>query len=201
MSWTTRHARLGRVVNRHLGGVSVTAGAVSGDALLEQNAEMVIDGQVLSVECLLTNALAATFGELERGEYLIVGGSVYQVRHAPSPVGDGLFCVVPLQKPEQQLLEVVNGAAVTLPAGTPVVDAGNGSVVAATNGGQSVAGLMAETVASGASGSLLIGGVVEMTTTGWAVGTLLYVSAGGLSPVVSGAAVARVVTDGAVLRL
>lgn len=201
MSWATRHARLGEVVNRHLGGVSVIAGAVSGGALFEQNAELVIDGQVLSVDYMLTNALAATFGNLERSEFLRVDGALYQVRHAPSVVGDGLYCVVPLQKPEQQLLEVVNAAAVALAAGTPVVDAGNGSVVAATSSGQTVAGLMAETLAPGASGSMVIAGVVDATTTGWAIGTLLYVSATGLSPVASGAAVARVVADGAVLRL
>lgn len=201
MSWATRHARLGRVVNRHLGGVSVTVGAVSGEALLEQNGEMVIDGQVLSIEYLLTNLPADTFGGLKRGEYALIDGAVFQVRHAPSPVGDGMFCVVPLQKPEQQLVEVVNAAAVMLPAGTPVMDAGNGAVVAATSINQTVAGLMAANVAAGATGSMLVSGVVEMSTAGWSVGTLLYVSAGGLSPAVMGAAVARVVATGAVLRL
>jgi riboflavin synthase alpha subunit len=98
MSWASRHNLLARSVNRSLGGVSVVWGAVSGLALLEQNTEMVIGDQVLSIEYALHNLPAASFGGMAHGDAVTVDGVSYTVRHAPMLVGDGRFCVVALSK-------------------------------------------------------------------------------------------------------
>jgi hypothetical protein len=98
MSWASRHNLLARSVNRNLGGVSVLWGAVSGEALLEQNTELVVNDQVLSVEYALHNLRADLFGALNFGDNLTVAGENYEVRHAPLLVGDGRYCVVMLAK-------------------------------------------------------------------------------------------------------
>ncbi|MEB3277210.1 MAG: hypothetical protein VKM92_09625 [Cyanobacteriota bacterium] len=97
MSWASRHNLLARAVNRSLGGVPVIWGAVSGVALLEQNTELVIGGQVLSVEYALHNLPAAQFGNLMYGDELQVDGITYQVRELMR-VGDGQFCIASLTR-------------------------------------------------------------------------------------------------------
>ncbi len=97
MSWASRHNLLARAVNRSLGGVPVIWGAVSGEALLEQNTEMVIGDQVLSIEYALHNLPAAQFGGMAHGDAVTVDGVSYAVRHSPMLVGDGQFCVVALK--------------------------------------------------------------------------------------------------------
>ena len=98
MSWASRHAQLARAVNRNLGGVPVIWGAVSGEGVLEQNSEMVLDDQVISVEYALHNLPTAQFGGLTYGSSITVDGVAYQVRHEAMKVGDGRYCVVPLSK-------------------------------------------------------------------------------------------------------
>lgn len=98
MSWASRHNLLARAVNRNLGGVPVIWGAVSGEALLEQNTELVVNDQVLSVEYALHNLRADLFGALNFGDEVRVDGEVYEVRHAPLLVGDGRYCVVMLAR-------------------------------------------------------------------------------------------------------
>lgn len=98
MSWASRHNLLARAVNRNLGGVSVIWGAVSGEGLLEQNTELVVNDQVLSVEYALHNLPAELFGALSYGDAVTVAGEAYEVRHAPLLVGDGRYCVVMLAK-------------------------------------------------------------------------------------------------------
>lgn len=105
MSWASRHNLLARAVNRNLGGVSVIWGAVSGEALLEQNTELVVNDQVLSVEYALHNLRADLFGTMNYGDSVTVAGEAYEVRHAPLLVGDGRYCVVMLAKlppPEEE---------------------------------------------------------------------------------------------------
>lgn len=98
MSWASRHALLARAVNRSLGGVPVLWGAVSGEGILEQNTEMIIGDQVLSVEYALHNLPAAQFGAMAHGDAITVDGVTYTVRHAPMLVGDGRFCLVALSR-------------------------------------------------------------------------------------------------------
>ena len=78
-------------------GVSVTAGAVSGLGILDQNSEMLLGDQVVSVDYALT-CQASLFGGLNYGSAISVAGVNYQVRHAPMRLDDGTFVVVPLNK-------------------------------------------------------------------------------------------------------
>lgn len=76
-------------------GVSVTAGAVSGLGILDQNSEMLLGDQVVSVDYALT-CQASLFGTLDYGSSITVAGNSYEVRHQPMLQDDGTFCVVPL---------------------------------------------------------------------------------------------------------
>jgi hypothetical protein len=78
-------------------GVSVTAGAVSGLGLLDQNSQMVIGDQVVSIDYGLTCEVAL-FGGLSYGSAITIDGNNYQVRHEPMRLDDGTFCIIPLTK-------------------------------------------------------------------------------------------------------
>ena len=76
-------------------GVPVTAGASSGLGILDQNSEMLLGDQVVSVDYALT-CQASLFGSLDYGSAITVAGTSYEVRHQPMLLADGLFCIVPL---------------------------------------------------------------------------------------------------------
>jgi len=97
MSWASRHNLLARSVNRNLGGVPVIWGAISGEGILESNAELVSDGNVISVEYMLHNLPVAQFGALKYGDQVTVNSLVYAVRE-PMVIGDGRFMMVSLQR-------------------------------------------------------------------------------------------------------
>ena len=97
MSWASRHNLLARSVNRNLGGVPVTWGAVSSVGILEENSQLIMGDQVISIEYALHNLPTAQFGNLMYGDELTVGGVVYQVRDLMR-VGDGAFCMASLQR-------------------------------------------------------------------------------------------------------
>lgn len=96
MGWASRQNLLARAVNRNLGGVPVVWGAISGEGILESNAELVSDGNVISVEYVLHNLPVADFGGLRYGDTLSVNGLNYAVRE-PMVVGDGRFMMVGLE--------------------------------------------------------------------------------------------------------
>lgn len=96
MSWASRHNLLARAVNRNLGGVPVTWGAVSGEAILEQNAQFVSDGNVISVEYMLHNLPTAEFSGLRYGDTIGVAGLTYAVRE-PMVIGDGAYMMASLE--------------------------------------------------------------------------------------------------------
>lgn len=121
MSWASRHNLLARAVNRNLGGVSVIWGAVTGEGLLEQNTELVLNDQVLSVEYALHNLRADLFGTMSFGDAVMVAGDQYEVRHAPLLVGDGRYCVVMLQKPPANTITALSGVTITTLAGDPLI--------------------------------------------------------------------------------
>lgn len=100
MSWASRHNLLVRSVNRQLGGVSVLWGAVSGDAILEQNGDLILGDQVISTKFALHNLPSSMFGGLSYGDVISVDGESYRVIHEPLKQGDGMFCVAPLEKLE-----------------------------------------------------------------------------------------------------
>jgi hypothetical protein len=96
MGWASRQNLLARAVNRNLGGVPVVWGAISGEGILESNAELVSDGNVISVEYVLHNLPVADFGGLRYADTLSVDGLNYAVRE-PMVVGDGRFMMVSLE--------------------------------------------------------------------------------------------------------
>ena len=73
----------------------VTAGAISGQGYLDQNSEMVFDGNLLNIEYLLT-VPTASFGNLGSGDSIVVGGAPYKLETRPRRFGDGAFCRVSL---------------------------------------------------------------------------------------------------------
>jgi hypothetical protein len=100
MSWASRHNLLARAVNRQLGGVSVVWGAVIGDAILEQNGELILRDQVVSTEYALHNLRSDLFAALSYGDLISVNGDSFKVIHEPMKQGDGMFCVAALEKIE-----------------------------------------------------------------------------------------------------
>lgn len=96
MSWASRQNLLARAVNRNLGGVPVIWGAISGEGILESNAELVSNGNVISVEYVLNNLPVADFGALKYGDTLRVDSLLYAVRE-PMVVGDGRFMMTSLE--------------------------------------------------------------------------------------------------------
>jgi hypothetical protein len=78
-------------------GLSVTAGAVSGLGILDQNSEIILGGQVVMVDYTIT-CRTDLFGSLKYGATIVIGGANYTVRHEGLRLGDGAFCVIPLEK-------------------------------------------------------------------------------------------------------
>ena len=97
MSWATLSAAANRVAYDRLGSVSVTAGAVTGQGFLKQDSEMLLGGEVISIDFALT-CETSTFGSLAYGDSVSVDGTRYEVRYEPMRQDDGTFCVVPLAK-------------------------------------------------------------------------------------------------------
>lgn len=119
MSWASKHNLLARAVNRNLGGVPVLWGAVSGEGLLEQNSEMMIGDQIISVEYALHNLRYDLFGDLTYGDNITVDGDFYQVRYEAMRVGDGRYCVVALTKQAVMLTE--DGGTMLTEEGAPIL--------------------------------------------------------------------------------
>jgi hypothetical protein len=96
-AWTRIHTRLWDTTSRRLGRVSVVAGAVSTTGMFDQKSELVVDDQVVSVENALT-VLFSELGHLRYGASITVDGVAYRVRHEPMRMGDGLLCVLSLER-------------------------------------------------------------------------------------------------------
>lgn len=78
-------------------GVPVTAGAVSGLGMLDQNSEIILGGEITIIDYLLT-VPTATFGSLTYGDTLTVDADTFRVETQPQRFDDGTFCRVPLIK-------------------------------------------------------------------------------------------------------
>jgi hypothetical protein len=99
-------------------GVPVTAGAVSGVGILDQNSEIILGGEVTIIDYLLT-VPTATFGSLGFGDAITVDGQSYKVETQPQRFDDGTFCRVPLMK----------SAAVAIPLLSRLLRTGSGMVL------------------------------------------------------------------------
>ena len=87
--WDTTSRRLGRV--------SVVAGPVTTTGMFDQKSELVMDGQVVSVENALT-IRTSELGFLGYGDLVTVDGQAYRVRSEPMRVADGLLSVMSLER-------------------------------------------------------------------------------------------------------
>jgi hypothetical protein len=76
-------------------GVPVTAGAVSGVGILDQNSEIILGGELTVIDYLLT-VPTATFGSLGYGSVITVDGTGYKCETQPQRFDDGSFCRVAL---------------------------------------------------------------------------------------------------------
>lgn len=83
--------------SRRLGRVPVVAGAVSTTGIFDQRSELVLDEQVLTIEFALT-VKTAELGHLRYGDAITVDSVAYKVRHEPMLLGDGLLCILALEK-------------------------------------------------------------------------------------------------------
>lgn len=119
MGWATLSAAANRVAFNRLGGVSVTAGAASGMGILNRNAELVQDGQVISVEYHLT-VETAEFGSLLYGDAITVDSEQFVVRQAPMMMGDGTDCYLLLEKIAANNITTLSGLTITTLAGDPL---------------------------------------------------------------------------------
>jgi hypothetical protein len=97
MPWASLVSKTRTTAHRLLGGVSVTAGAVSGTGQLDVNSELLMSGQIVSVDYALSCA-TALFGLLQYDDLITVDGGTYRVQHEPLRIGDGADCIVPLSK-------------------------------------------------------------------------------------------------------
>ncbi len=102
MGWATRQQVAFNAATRHLGGVSVTAGAVSGMGMLDMPDETLFDGVretyvgAISTQYMLT-CRADIFGWLGYGDLVNVNGEGYRVQENRL-IGDGRFCIAQLEK-------------------------------------------------------------------------------------------------------
>jgi len=78
-------------------GVPVVAGAVSGAGILDQNSEIILGGDVVMIDYLLT-ILTSQFGNLVYGDTIAIDGTYYKVEHEPMRFDDGTFSKIPLMK-------------------------------------------------------------------------------------------------------
>ena len=116
MSWASRHNLLARAVNRNLGGVPVIWGAVTGLGILEQNAELVANGNVVSVDYVLHNLPTASFQSLKYGDQLVADGRPFSVRE-PMIVGDGAYMMVSLSLINLPRLLLESGSVLLIESG------------------------------------------------------------------------------------
>ena len=85
MSWASLSAHADRAVLDFMGGVSVTAGAVTGRGFLEENKELVFDDGVEIVPWLL-KIRTAEFGHLDYNHSVVVDGIAFKATRPPEPL-------------------------------------------------------------------------------------------------------------------
>jgi hypothetical protein len=78
-------------------GVPVTAGAVSGVGILDQDSEMILGGEATVIDYLLT-VPTALFGSLGYGQAITVNGESFKVEMQPQRFDGGALCRIPLIK-------------------------------------------------------------------------------------------------------
>ena len=101
MGWATLSAAANRVASDRLGSVAVTAGAASGRGFLQQNSELILNGNAVIVDYLLT-VETALFGFLAYNDPIYIEEDLFTVEHEPLRFADGTWCHVPLTRNESE---------------------------------------------------------------------------------------------------
>lgn len=70
---------------------------VDGRVLLDEGGVAVVGGEVLACD-LVARHPVATFGQIRRGDQLLIAGKTYTAREHGQPVDDGLEHTVPLAR-------------------------------------------------------------------------------------------------------
>lgn len=86
-------------------GVPVQTPLSTGKGLLDQNSELVLDGQVVMVDYVLTST-SALVGQLDYGDLVTIGGRQFSVTHAGMRFSDGSWMSVPVQPTDDGNLPV-----------------------------------------------------------------------------------------------
>lgn len=82
-------------------GLSVTAGTISGLGILDRNSEIILGGQVVMVDFMVT-CRTDLFGWLQYGARIRVGDERFTVRHEALKLADGRYCSIPLELSDYQ---------------------------------------------------------------------------------------------------
>jgi len=77
-------------------GLGVTAGAVSGLGILDRHSDVILDGQIVTVNYSLI-VRTDQFGDLEYADEITVGDDSYKVEHEPLRIADGMYSVVVME--------------------------------------------------------------------------------------------------------
>lgn len=125
MDWARLSATADRLALDFLGSVEVTTPWGEGRGFLDQNSELVLEGQMVMVDYVL-RATAAVAGQLDYGDRVAVGGREFDVTHKALRYSDGVWVTVPLQ-PVEKLPVVPFGGVLVLDgnvsgAGADVLD-------------------------------------------------------------------------------
>ena len=97
-------------------GVPVVAGVVTGTGILDLNSEIILGGEAVMIDYLLT-VPTATFGGLGYGDTVTVDGTNYKTESQPMRFDDGTFCRVPLMLIVAALLLLETGFSLLAESG------------------------------------------------------------------------------------
>jgi hypothetical protein len=117
MGWAALSASVDRVARARLGGVSVTAGAISFiGGILNRSQEMTAEGHISS-DVYELNVPTSLFGGLLFGDPITVDGQSFTVRYQPQPLGGGENCLVYLNGP----IAVTGGTRIITQSGLALI--------------------------------------------------------------------------------
>lgn len=77
-------------------GVPVVTPFATGTGILDQNSELVLEGQLVMVDYVLT-APSTLLGQLDYGDLVTVAGRQFSLTHAGLRYSDGVWTSVPVQ--------------------------------------------------------------------------------------------------------
>lgn len=96
MDWARLSAMADRLALGYLGSVPVVTPLATGEGFLDQNSELVLEGQLVMVDYVL-KAPSTLAGQLDYGDLLTIGGRQFSVTHAGLRYSDGTWMSVPVQ--------------------------------------------------------------------------------------------------------